>query len=234
MQTSTAQATLFDAAETASAAKAAPGSPAATEARVELVGRARTVFEAMRAIVEAPGSILKHYKQDFYKYDARYLARTHALGLHVWILRDSGTHLVRIGVHERMNLELDAALHAGREECEIYLIDPERVSIKPITEARVRDLMKSFEYQTNNGNVTKAGQCIAWLDVRITPWSDGKPPQGIVKIETMSQRLSKGDLIALRQIAECEVIAATQSLFTGTKECTIRGEDVFDLIARAA
>jgi hypothetical protein len=207
--------------------------PIDSEPPVALTGRARTVFEAMRAIVESPDCILRHYKQDFYKYDAAYLARTHAIGLHAWILRDAGTHLVRVGVHRRMHEELLAGLAAGGASAQIYLIDPEKVSIKKIDAARARELATRFEYITKDQTVYKNGQPLAWLDVRFTPWRDGRLPQGVVRIEAHSKHLSKGDLIALRQIAECEVIDASHSLFTGTESCTIEGRDVFELIDEA-
>lgn len=230
MNANATQSTFWDIAEAAIAVKLPPGATTAVDTRVALSGRARALFEAMSAIVEAPNSILKHYKKDFYKYDAEYLARTHAIGAHIWIVRDSGTHLARIGVHERMHLDIEAVLQDCRDGREIYLIESERISIKRISEGRARDLMKTFEYKTHNSSVTKDRDCIAWLDVRLTPWTDGRAPQGIVRIEPIARSFSKGDLIALRQIAECEVIAASQSLFTGTKSCTLNGVDVFDLI----
>lgn len=217
---------------TGKAAKPASPVMAQGEPSVPLFGRARSVFDAMRAVVEAPGSILKHYKQDFYKYDAAYLGRTHGIGKHLWILRDSGTHLVRIGVHPRMHMELEAALDIGCA-AEIYLIDPDRVSVRSITKGRAHDLIKQYEYTTQNGCVLKGGETIASLNVSFTPYSDGRSPQGIVKISSTGATLRKADLIALRQIAECEVIAASHSLFTGTQSCTLDGQDVFDLIEQA-
>lgn len=219
----------FDLATTTDSGSAVPTEGDA----IALTGRARTVFEAMRAIVESPDCVLRHYKQDFYKYDAAYLARTHAIGLHAWILRDAGTHLVRMGVHRRMHEELLAGLQAGGENAQIYMIDPAKVAIKAIDANRARELTTRFEYVTKDQTVWKNDQPLAWLDVRFTPWSNGRSPQGLVRIEPRTERLSKGDLIALRQIAECEVIDASHSLFTGTESCTIEGRDVFELIEQA-
>lgn len=198
-----------------------------------LTGRARTVFDAMAAIVEAPGCILQHYKVDFYKYDAEYLARSHAIGLHLWILRPSGTHLIRVGVHPALHEYIDAALSVGPSHT-IYLIDPERVSITKITETRARELAGKYEFTTDECTVTKAGQIIARIDVSFTPYSCGKEPRGIVTLYRRTDApLSKGDLIALWQIAGCEVTKRGRSLFTKTESVTLDGEDLYDLIERA-
>lgn len=77
------------------------------------MSRVARVFDAMRAIVEKPDARLRHYTVDFYEHDRAYLQRTYATGMYGWVIRDSGTHLVQLGRHPRMNEELDAALHTG-------------------------------------------------------------------------------------------------------------------------
>jgi hypothetical protein len=218
----------------AQSATSTTAAPAADDHGIPLIGRARTIFEAMKAIVEAPGCRLKHYTVDFYKYDRQYLANTRAIGRYVWILRDSGTHLIRVGVHARACTEIDAAFSCGSDAFDVYLIDMDRVSIQPITEARARGLGNQLQYVTKDGTVSKAGLALAWMRVDFTPWSDGRAPQGIVKITRVAQNLSKGDLIALVQIAQCEVIERSQSLFTGMALCTLDGSEIFDLIENAA
>lgn len=197
---------------------------------IVLTGRARTMFDAMKAIVDSPDCRLQHYRDDFFKCDRGYLARTHATGRYVWVLRNSGTHLIQIGAHERNYEELDAALHAGGNACDIYLIDSARVSVTKIDAAKAREIGKRLDYVTRNGVVSKDGRAIACIEITLTPWSHGKPPQGIVRMTSTDAQLSKGDLIALRQIAEWEVIGRTQSLFTRTQTSTLDGTEISDLI----
>lgn len=197
---------------------------------IVLTGRARTVFDAMKAIVESSGCRLEHYRDDFFKCDRGFLARTHATGRYIWVIRNSGTHLVQIGAHERNYDELDAALHAGGNACDIYLIDSGRVSVTKIDAAKARELGKRLDYVTRNGVVTKDGRAIACFEITLTPWNHGEPPKGMVRMTRTDAQLSKGDLIALRQIAEWEVIARTQSLFTRTQTSTIDGAEIADLI----
>ena len=149
---------------------------------IVLTGRARTIFDAMKAIVEAPGCRLNAYKQDFYKYDRARLAATHGTGRYIWVIRENGTHLISIGIHTRNFAEIDAALHAGGNACDIYLIDPARALAQKIDAGKARELGKQLEYVTRNGTVFKADCAIAHFDVTFTAWAHGKPPQGVVLI----------------------------------------------------
>ena len=199
---------------------------------IELTGRARTMFDAMKAIVVAPECRLKFYRQDFFKYDRARLAATHGTGQFIWIIRESGTHFLTIGVHARNYIEIDAVLSIG-DACDIYLVEPARASLHRIDADKARELGKQLEYTVINGTVFKQTRAIAHMRVSFTPWSDGKQPQGIVNMTRTDAYLSKADLIALVQIAGNEVIERSQSLFTGMQTCTLDGSDMFGLIEQA-
>lgn len=197
---------------------------------IALTGRARTIFDAMKSIVESPACRLKHYRDDFFHGDRAYLSRTHGTGRYVWVVRDCGTHLIQTGVHERNYDELDAVLHSYGNACDVYEIDAARATIKKIDAVKARELGKRLEYVTRDGVVSKECRAIAGMDITLSPWGHGQSPQGIVRFTGTDANLSKGDLIALRQIAEWEVIARTHSLFTRTQSATLDGVDIFDLI----
>lgn len=106
------------------------------------LARVERVFEAMRSVIEGPDARLKHYKVDFYEHDHAYLQRTYATGLYGWVIRESGTHLVQLGRHPRMNEELDAALKTGPSRNGTYL-SPWRVPI--LSDALASDVTRLFQ-----------------------------------------------------------------------------------------
>ena len=74
---------------------------AALEIRRTVVHRAEQMFAKMREIVERPGSCLQYFQADFYSHDRNYLVATHAMGKYLWVVRESGTELKRIGVSKK-------------------------------------------------------------------------------------------------------------------------------------
>jgi hypothetical protein len=205
----------------------APPKPAERASRFE------RIFEAMRNWVEQPDSRLQHYKQDFYKHDRAYLQRTYVTGTYGWIVRESGTHLVQLERHPRMNEELDAALHLG-PKCDCYLIDAHSFHVRPISVQELREHMSRYVYVSRPNSVAKNGCTIALMEVSMASSSHGKPPQGVVQFRSVGALLSHADLVALAQIGACEVIQISHSLFTGTQSIQLDGSNLFDLIEQRA
>lgn len=197
------------------------------------IARVERVFEAMRKIVYAPDARIQHYRQDFDKYDRDYLERTRALGTYGWVVRESGTHLVQLGVHPKMNEELDAALWVGPSR-DCYLIDARAGTVSPVNEARLREEMAQFTYVTASGVVSKMGRAIARIDVGMTSWAFASPPKGVVAYESVGVPIGLQDLIALSQIGASEVIRKSQSLFTGIESIKLDGADIFEMVEQRA
>ncbi|WP_176329096.1 hypothetical protein [Burkholderia vietnamiensis] len=198
-----------------------------------LTGLARTMFDAMKAIIVSPACRLKNYRIDFFKYDRARLAATHGTGRHIWIVRTNGTFLVSIGVHARNRIELDGALSATGQDGDIYLIDPAHGQVREIDAGQARELAKHLDYVTRDGTVFKENRAIAHLSVSFTSWTCGRSPQGIVRMTRMDAPLTQSDLVALVQIAGNEVIERSHSLFTGMQTCTLDGVDLVELIEQA-
>ncbi|WP_431229211.1 hypothetical protein [Burkholderia contaminans] len=194
------------------------------EARVE------RVFEAMSRIIDAPDSRLQHYRADFYSHDRTYLSRTRATGTYGWIVRESGTHLVQLGHHPKMHDELDAALALTRD-LDCYLVDAGRQSVTHVDATALRARMARLQYTVVGAGVWRGEQRIASLDVQITPWAYGEAQKGIVSIASTGPSLGLEDLVALVQIAECEVIRKSQSLFTPVRSVTLDASDLYERIA---
>lgn len=190
-------------------------------------------WDAMRKIVEAPGyPYLQHYKVDFEKYDREILQAQWAPGnRYLWVVRTMGTHLGRLGVHPKLDEMLIAALDTESQKA-IYLV--EGTSVKEVTLAKARDLLKHLDYRVVGGVVHRGhGEAsgIASFKVTLHPWRGDERPYGSVGFSGKpADQLTLGDLVALAQIASAEVVREAQSLMMPVKAVTYNDEDLYGLI----
>jgi hypothetical protein len=195
---------------------------------------AEKLFESMKAIVERDGyPLLTSYKVDFYVHDLEYLRQNDAPGVKfMWIVRESGSYLCRLGVAPRVNAEVDYAIDmhdANRRE--VYLLDRDAGTVKLLDDATAKRRLKEFDYKVERCTISRRGQPIAAADTRLTTWTNGKPPTGTVHFHTGQVTFSLETLYALRSLAVCFVIEASHSLFTATEKIYIEGTDINELIA---
>jgi len=150
----------------------------------------------------------------------------------MWIVRESGTYLCRLGVAPRVNAEVDYAIDmhdANRRE--VYLLDRDAGTVKLLDDATAKRRLKEFDYKVERCTVSRKGEPIAVADIRLTSWTNGKPPTGTVHFHTGQVNFPLETLYALRSLAVCFVIEATHSLFTATEKIYIGGSDNNELIA---
>lgn len=164
------------------------------------------VFKKMQAIVEADGyPFLKNYKQDFYEHDQRFLERTFSPeSRYLWMVRDNGTHLVPVGIHPKISAWADAVFGL-RCPLDLYLI--ESATVRRVSDPVARQALTSYRY-TVSGNVVSLGRRpLASFQVQLSPWASQRR-EGKIVFTSMSPvpAMTLGDLIALAQIAESEVI----------------------------
>ncbi|RZI60380.1 MAG: hypothetical protein EOP14_01380 [Pseudomonas sp.] len=195
---------------------------------------AEKLFENMKAIVERDGyPLLTSYKVDFYVHDLEYLRQNDAPGVKfMWIVRESGSYLCRLGVAPRVNAEVDYAIDihdANRRE--VYLLDRDAGTVKLLDDATAKRRLKEFDYKVERCTISRRGEPIAVADTRLTTWTNGKPPTGTVHFHTGQLTFSLETLYALRSLAVCFVIEASHSLFTATEKIYIEGTDINELIA---
>ncbi|WP_194713113.1 hypothetical protein [Noviherbaspirillum soli] len=195
---------------------------------------AEKLFEQMKAIVERAGyPLLTSYKVDLYVHDLEYLRQNDAPGVKfMWIVRESGTYLCRLGVAPRVNAEVDYAIDmhdANRRE--VYLLDRDAGTVKLLDDATAKRRLKEFDYKVERCTVSRKGEPIAVADIRLTSWTNGKPQTGTVHYHTGQEKFPLETLYALRSLAVCFVIEATHSLFTATEKIYIEGTDINELIA---
>ena len=184
---------------------------------------ALSVFEAMRSVIAAPGfSLLRDYRDDFYRIDREVLFTTYSEeARYLWIVRERGTHLILLGVHQKMHDEARAVLRGvgGRHLC--FLI--ERGGLCSVSDGRALAALSHCRYQVRKGvevsrNPMPASGPLAHADVRLA-WASGPNPrlQGVVLYSPGSRvEPTLGDLVALDQIATWLVVEKSGSLFTPT------------------
>ena len=106
---------------------------------------AKTIFESMKRIVEAPGyPLLQSYKDDFYKHDlSLLLQRWSSKSRAIWVVTPNGTHLNFIGHHAKQIESVEASLTTGYANIEIYLLSGKGVTAisreRALAEARHLD-----------------------------------------------------------------------------------------------
>lgn len=189
-------------------------------------------FKAMRSVIESPGyPYLKHYQQDFYEHDRRFMERNYTSeASYLWIVRECGTHLIPLGVHAKMCDEGCAAMSMSGPS-DLFLV--KRGQIKKLVRDEALRLLRDFRYRIEGGSVIDARGFLASFSISMSAWSAG-PVKGTVRYHTgaSTRSLSFGEWIALAQIAECEVIRSSQSLFTPTETILLDGADLRELIAQ--
>lgn len=183
-----------------------------------------SLFNAMRAVVEAPGyPLLRNYQQDFYKYDREILRSTWTQDMsYLWIVRGSGTHLYPLYLDPSIAADANAALAmSGESEC--YLLGPGR--LEKIGLDRARRELQRLEYEVVNRFVMKNGSrlmCRINISLR---WEQGQQ-KGYVSFagDLGIDNLTPKDRVALRYIAIGQAHAISSSLFTPCAEIVYNGQ----------
>lgn len=204
---------------------------------------------AMGDIVNAPGyPLLTHYRVDFEKHDLAYLeAAWHDDARMLWVVRDSGTHLIPLGVHPRMARE--AAAVFGMAGAQDYFLLSNR-GVAPIDLARAKQEVASLQWSIGkDGRIFKGARHLADV-VDIATRIDripmpGNPPGSPPRFRESQaydvrlwpradpSKLSLGDLIGLRIIAECAAIESGGSLMVPTRAVRLGAADLGLLMDRA-
>lgn len=192
------------------------------------------VIQQLKQIVEAPGCILQSYKQDFYKHDVAYIQRTIApLTRYIFIMRESGTHLVRLGVHHKMHEEAQAAVNVG-SRYDAYLItvsDPDDAAkIERLDKAGIARHLAHYDFTVKDGHVFRKGTKLAQVLVSTSYRDDPKAFVDYFMAEKTGRPRELADLVALGLIAECEAIVAAQSFWIRVGKARIDELDLYDLI----
>lgn len=186
------------------------------------------VFEAMRAIVEAPGfTRLTHYKQDFYEFDKRQLEHWwHPEAQAIWIVRECGTHLHFIGAHQRSIEQVEASLGVTGEDDFVAHVTPK--GIRKVTKDQAHWIGRKLVYSSQNGTLLLEGKPIGTVNVE----TERRLGDLFCTIDFYSGQLPSVVSDALRQtlisFAGHEATEKTQSLFVKIHDVRLNGVSVIE------
>lgn len=192
------------------------------------------VFDQLKAIVERPDSPwLKAYKDDFYRHDKTTLQHHCAPGVRfLWVLREHGTELERIGVLPEKHSTV-AAILRSISTCAVYLIEivdpwlPARIT-QISREKAMRELAKT-DYAVVDGMVLKHCRPLARLDAKVSPPSQERR-FGSVEIRTcQGGPLSRADLLAISKLGARKVAEISGSLLIPVTSYLVDGRDLFEV-----
>ena len=193
----------------------------------------QAIFNAMRAVVEAPGyHLLQSYKNDFYMHDAKQIHDGFAVGVqYIWVVRENGTHLAQIGVHEKLNEHASAALSVALTSGgahEIYHLSAK--GVRKVSHDEARSRLLSLEYLTDGQRVMDAsGKTLATFTLERVAME--RAQTGTVHF-TVAANVQKSPafLKALSQIALGEMVKSWASWFCFVQSVSIDGSDIATLL----
>lgn len=192
------------------------------------------VFEQLKRIVERPDSPwLKAYKDDFYRHDKTTLRHHCAPGVRfLWVLREHGTELERIGVLPEKHSAV-AAILRSISSCAVYLIEiadpwlPARIT-QISREKAMRELAKT-EYDVIDGMVLKQHRPIARLVAKVSPPSQERRVGSVEILTCQGGPLSRSDLLAISKLGARKVAEISGSLLIPVASYLVDGRDLFEV-----
>lgn len=196
---------------------------------------AAQALAAMHTVVDAPGyAYLRDYRRDFEVHDRELLERTwHPQARYLWAVREYGTHLCLLGVHERMNNEARAVLdHLGSNDrsFEVYLLSAQQ-GLQRVTTEQARSATLALDYQVQQQTVWHEGAPLAQFT--LTPIVSGAKRDARVDYTACSGfRHSHGHRVALLAIAQSMAVQHWQSLFAHANQVNLDGRCLYDMLQR--
>ena len=210
--------------------------PVQSMSRIEyasIVQRSARVFSLMRPVSDSPESRLKGYRNDFYVHDRDYLRSTHANGQYLWIVRENGTELRKLGLHPSENDWLHATMDVSSAR-DMYLVDADHMAISHVLDdAHAEQLMGKFRYAMRDGVVSKDGVPLVHMSTELVSRGAGDRGAAHVTLTSM-QPIPDSELPALMRLAEIKGREDGQSLFTPVESVALDGKDLFARLAPVA
>jgi hypothetical protein len=196
---------------------------------------ATRLIAAMSAIVEAPDyPLLKSYKSDFYKRDTEIMKNFCSGDRHLWVVRESGTHLSRLGVHRKESEWAEATINTSHDTSagrEIYLVTAKGLAL--ITHSKAMDEIRKYDYEVTRNAVFKKSDnsLVATYSAEVyRKPADGNVYVSVVFQSSQLESLNLSTLNALRVIADAEGTEIASSFFKRIEVLTINGQSLVELI----
>jgi hypothetical protein len=182
-----------------------------------------------RRLAQPDLAFYKHYREDFTCTD-RYVLENYGSpeAEYLWVVRESGTHLVRLGVHERSSEWGYAALNLGGTQRAFHVTATNVAEVGP---ARARALLGKLRYAVHEGVVSRDGVPFALIALSTDGGDSAIAQRVTVRLQSLCE-LTREQLTALYEIAIREV-SRVFSLFTAIREITLDGRPIDDRIKDA-
>lgn len=193
----------------------------------------QAIYNAMLSLLALPEmAFFTHYRDDFFVHDQRELINWGAPGSdYLWIVRSSGTHLSRLGIHPSCDKYMEAALDS------VSRSDPAarvfRVSGRGIRELTF-DAAKQLLAHTPHLYALKDHQVLfgAGIDaVRLATISIQRTTGENLSYRwsvdfTSDRELGLNHLVAMRELALASVVKASGSLLVSPWRVTVNGTEI--------
>lgn len=147
----------------------------------------------------------------------------------LWVIDNYGTHLVRLGVHEKESSWGHAVIGNYGESAEYYLL--KGYSLKRISVKEAKAVLSQFDYTVRDGFIFKGEKRIASIQLNVQRPTIKENHYSAKAVVASIDNLSSDDITAIRYIALGESVRGSQSLFVGVREIIIDGEAIQDKLA---
>lgn len=196
---------------------------------------ADSIYAAMCKVVTANASpYLKHYPDDLHIHDRRFLSETESPNAeYLWSVTEYGSHICFLGAHPKDHEFGSAIISNGRTSGRDHaLFHASNRGLVSISEEHAQGILKRFRYNTTSRHVfiSNSREPIAAHSVTFSTGKNYQPVGNVAFSSPAEKPISLDDLVALKRIAACLVVSASQSLFTPANEPTLNGENISALI----
>ena len=193
---------------------------------------ANKVIADMREIIDQPGyPYLVSHREDFDVIDVQSLRANFSTGArYLWVVKQCGTHLTRLGVHPRADSWARANINSGITSSElgaqIYLLSDEGVKLISCEEAETE--IQRMDYTTVGKVIRRSsGEAIATINIASSGYDDrGNRFYNMLLQSESPDSLNRADLTALGAIAVCEAEQHAQTFFVRVDSILLNGKDI--------
>lgn len=194
--------------------------------------QAQEMWNAMKAALSYEVGLLQSYASDVYDCDRKAVGAMWAEdSKYLWLVRENGSHLSRVGVGEK-RIEVEAALRClerdidAQKHC-IWLIETDAAgstSLKKVSRQRALDWCAWRQYEARDGQVRRDGGSVA--TVKVGPARRGPGIWGCdMEIQTKEKDPRRVDVLA----AYChgaELATKLLGLFVKIGPVRVNGEPI--------
>jgi len=194
---------------------------------------AETTFEALRRVVEASPGRLTAYRDDFYKCDKDYLNATWFEGVrYLWLLRETGTCMCILGIHETLGDFARAHLaNADDRNTDIYLVS--NCKARQINLQRAHHLLSENRATFDGSKISYAGvDLVRYVLVRQFR-NEAGGYQYEVHMHSLQASLGREAMVVLHLLVPQIVRKHSHSLFTKIENIMLDGEQFDEMFERS-